>query len=251
MCILDRIDRELHSLKCLNLKFAPKLRSNSSPMILAYNCVCCLQDISLQKVNFASCVIMGDNGQANVHCRFVDENDLSHLNIRRFILKLDRKFSGLDKNLEEKVLNYYGHHVWIEFRDLCELNHWIVHPDVLQCYVNSDLLVMRKMVDSPRFNIAEYKQFVKCGLSYRISPDTIKEAKETMPLMCAFHDFVQTYESFVVVAEVKRYVREHDRLFANSKVTYIRKSFEKCLVLRMFGEGFVGEHQRLFARIPS
>ena len=55
----------------------------------------------------------------------------------------------------------------------------------------------------------------------------------------------------VVVAEVKRYVREHDRLFANSKVTYIRKSFEKCLVLRMFGEGFVGEHQRLFARIPS
>ena len=53
------------------------------------------------------------------------------------------------------------------------------------------------------------------------------------------------------MAEVKRYVREHDRLFANSKVTYIRKSFEKCLVLRMFGEGFVGEHQRLFARIPS
>ena len=24
--------------------------------------------------NFASCVIMGDNGQANVHRRFVDEN---------------------------------------------------------------------------------------------------------------------------------------------------------------------------------
>ena len=45
-------------------------------------------------------------------------------------------------------------------------------------------------MDSPRFNIAEYKQFVKCGLSYRISTDTIKEAKETMPLMCAFHDFV-------------------------------------------------------------
>ena len=166
-------------------------------------------------------------------------------------MKLYRKFSGLDKNLEGKVFNYYGNHVWIEFRDLCELNHWIVHPDVLQCYVNSDLLVMRKMVESPRFNIAEYKQFVKCGLSYRISPDTIKEAKETMPLMCAFHDFVQTYESFVVVAEVKRYIREHDSLFANSKVTYIRKSFEKCLVLRMFGEGFVGEHQRLFARIPS
>ena len=68
MFILDRIDQELHSLKCLNLKFAPKLRSNSSPMILAYNFVCCLQDISLQKGNFASCVIMGDNGQANVHC---------------------------------------------------------------------------------------------------------------------------------------------------------------------------------------
>ena len=33
-----------------------------------------------------------------------------------------------------------------------------------------------------------------------------------MPLMCAFHDFVQTYESFVAAAEVKRYVREHDRL---------------------------------------
>ena len=82
--------------------------------------------------NFASCVIMGDNGQANVHCRFVDENDLSHLNIPRFILKLYRKFSGLDKNLEGKVFNYYGNHVWIEFRDLCELNHWIVHPDVLQ-----------------------------------------------------------------------------------------------------------------------
>ena len=31
--------------------------------------------------NFASCVIMGDNSQANVHCRFADENDLSHLNI--------------------------------------------------------------------------------------------------------------------------------------------------------------------------
>ena len=120
---------------------------------------------------------MGDNGQANVHCRFLDENDLSHLNIRRFILKLDRKFFGLDKNLEEKVLNYYGHHVWIEFRDLCELNHWIVHPDVLQCYVNSDLLVMRKTMDSPRFNIAEYKQFVKCGLWYRISMVTIKKAK--------------------------------------------------------------------------
>ena len=191
---------------------------------------------------------MGDNGQANVHCRFVDENDLSHLNIRRFILKLDRKFSGLDKNLEEKVLNYYGHHVWIEFRDLCELNHWIVHPDVLQCYVNSDLFVMRKMMD---LNIAEYKQFMKCGLSYCISTDTIKEAKETMPLMCAFHDFVQTYESFVAVAEVKRYVREHDRLFANSKVTYAHKNFKKCLVLQVFGEGFVREHQRLFARIPS
>ena len=154
---------------------------------------------------------MGDNGQASVHCRFVDENDLSHLNIRRFILKLDRKFSGLDKNLEEKVLNYYGHHVWIECRDLCELNHWIVHPDVLQCYVNSDLFVMRKTMDSPRFNIAEYKQFMKCGLSYCISTDTIKEAKETMPLICAFHDFVQTYESFVAAAEVKRYVREHDK----------------------------------------
>ena len=164
---------------------------------------------------------MGDNGQASVHCRFVDSNDLSHLNIRRFILKLDRKFSGLDKNLEEKVLNYYGHHVWIECRDLCELNHWIVHPDVLQCYVNSDLFVMRKMMD---FNIAEYKQFMKCGLSYCISTDT-------MPLMCAFHDFVQTYESFVAVAEVKRYVREHDRLFVNSKVTYVHKNFSKCLVL--------------------
>ena len=105
-------------------------------------------------------------------------------------MKLYRKFSGLDRNLEGKVFNYYGNHVWIEFRDLCELNHWIVHPDVLQCYVNSDLLAMRKMMDSPRFNIAEYKRFVKCGLSCRISPDTIKEAKETMPLMCAFHDFV-------------------------------------------------------------
>ena len=112
--------------------------------------MCCLQDISLQVGNLASCVIMGDNGQVNVHCRFVDENDLSHLNIQRFILKLDRKFSGLDKNLEEKVWNYYGHHVWIEFRDLCELNHWIVHLDVLQCHVNSDLLVMRKTMDSPR-----------------------------------------------------------------------------------------------------
>ena len=191
---------------------------------------------------------MGDNGQANVHCRFVDENDLSHLNIQRYILKLDRKFSGLDKNLEKKVLNHYGHDVWIECRDLCELNHWIVHPDVLQCYVNSDLFVMRKMMD---LNIAEYKQFMKCGLSYCISTDTIKEAKETMPLMCAFHDFVQTYESFVAVAEVKRYVREHDRLFANSKVTYAHKNFKKCLVLQVFGEGFVREHQRLFARIPS
>ena len=153
-------------------------------------------------------------------------------------MKLYRKFSGLDKNLEEKLLNYYGHHVWIEFRDLCELNHWIVHPDVLQCYVNSDLFVMRKMMD---LNIAEYKQFMKCGLSYRISMDTIKEAKETMPLICAFHDFVQTYESFVVVAEVKRYVREHDRLFANSKVTYVHKNFFKmsCVVnvLRGFCKG--------------
>ena len=120
--------------------------------------MCCLQDISLQEGNFASCVIMGDNGQANVHCRFVDKNDLSHLNIQRFILKLDRKFSGLDKNLEEKVLNYYGHDVWIECRDLCEFNHWIVHPDVLQCYVDSDLFVIRKTMDFPRFNIAGYKQ---------------------------------------------------------------------------------------------
>ena len=168
---------------------------------------------------------MGDNGQANLHCRFVDGNDLSHLNIQRFILKWDRKFSGLDKNLEGKVLNYYGHDVWIECRDLCEFNHWIVHPDVLQCYVDSDLFVMRKTMDSPRFNIAEYKQFMKCGLSYRISTDTIKEAKETMPLICAFHDFVQTYESFVAAAEVKRYVREHDRLFVNSKVTYVHKNF--------------------------
>ena len=194
--------------------------------------MCCLQDISVQEGNFASCVIMGDNGQANKHCRFVDENDLSHLNIQRFILKLDKKFSGLHKNLEEKVLNYYGHDVWIECRDLCELNHWIVHPDVLQCYVDSDLFVMRKTMDSPRFNIAEYKQFMKFGLSYRISTDTIKEAKETMPLMCAFHDFVQTYESFVAVAEVKRYVTEHDRLFANSKVTYVHKTFFKmsCVV---------------------
>ena len=87
-------------------------------------------------------------------------------------------------------------------------------------------------MDSPRFNIAEYKQFMKFGLSYRISTDTIKEAKETMPLMCAFHDFVQTYESFVAVAEVKRYVTEHDRLFANSKVTYVHKTFFKmsCVV---------------------
>ena len=87
-------------------------------------------------------------------------------------------------------------------------------------------------MDSPRFNIAEYKQFVKCGLSYRISTDKIKEAKETMRLRCAFHDFVQTYESFVTAAEVKRYVREHDRLFANSKVTYVHKNFFKmsCVV---------------------
>ena len=106
-------------------------------------------------------------------------------------------------------------------------------------------------MDSPRFNIAEYKQFMKCGLSYRISTDTIKEAKETMPLICAFHDFVQTYESFVAAAEVKRYVREHDRLFANSKVTYAHKNFKKCLVLQVFGEGFVRENQRLFAQIPS
>ena len=98
-------------------------------------------------------------------------------------MKLDRKFSGLDKNLEGKVLNYYGHDVWIECRDLCEFNHWIVHPDVLQCYVDSDLFVMRKTMDSPRFNIAGYKQFGKCGLSYHISMVTIKEAKETMPLM--------------------------------------------------------------------
>ena len=98
-------------------------------------------------------------------------------------MKLDKKFSGLHKNLEEKVLNYYGHDVWIECRDLCELNHWIVHPDVLQCYVDSDLFVMRKTMDSPRFNIAGYKQFVKCGLLYHISMVTIKEAKETMPLM--------------------------------------------------------------------
>ena len=106
-------------------------------------------------------------------------------------------------------------------------------------------------MDSPRFNIAEYKQLVKCGLSYRISTDKIKEAKETMRLRCAFHDFVQTYESFVTAAEVKRCVREHDRLFANSKVTYAHKNFKKCLVLQVFGEGFVREHQRLFARIPS
>ena len=140
-------------------------------------------------------------------------------------MKLDRKFSGSDKNLEEKVLNYYGHGVRTECRDLCELNHWIVHPDVLQCHVNSDLFVMRKTMDSPRFNIARYKQFVKCGLSYRISMVTIKEAKETMPLMCAFHEFVQTYKSFVAAAEVKRYVREHGRLFVNSKVTYVHKNF--------------------------
>ena len=106
-------------------------------------------------------------------------------------------------------------------------------------------------MDSPRFNIAEYKQFVKCGLSYRISTDKIKEAKETMRLRCAFHDFVQTNESFVTAAEVKRYVREHDRLFANSKVTYVHKNFKKCLVLQVFGEGFVRENQRLFAQIPS
>ena len=56
-----------------------------------------LLDISLQEGNIASCIIMGDSGQANVRCRFVDENDLSHLNIRRFILKLDRTFSGLDE----------------------------------------------------------------------------------------------------------------------------------------------------------
>ena len=71
---------------------------------------------------------MGDNGQANLHCRFVDGNDLSHLNIQRFILKLDRKFSGLDKNLEGKVLNYYGHDVWIECRDLCEFNLGLYIP---------------------------------------------------------------------------------------------------------------------------
>ena len=46
-------------------------------------------------------------------------------------------------------------------------------------------------MDSPRFNIAEYKQFVKCGLSYRISTDKIKEAKEDdafevcIPRFCA------------------------------------------------------------------
>ena len=62
---------------------------------------------------------------------------------------------------------------------------------------------------------------------------------------------MQTYESFVAAAEVKRYVREHDRLFVNSKVTYEHKNFSNCLVLRMCGEGFVREHLRLFARISS